>query len=400
MENKIAPDSRIPPPWSTSAIPPWSTATRPLSDIRELTEPSLTDVTKLKHQQTRRRSSIARSNSLTRKASLTHKNSISRKVSLSRRPSARGIDKSTIRPLIREQSTEIDAQDNCKAISPDSQTDQSSAYSLPLDNVPLGNSCLPGRKPTMHGRRNPSQLPPAAPHGEGYTIPNHGRAQSPIKALYNFAELSVSDLHRAPTRTFHRPNQTPNVDILDFPCHRHPRVSVTLHIAASLSVGGGTIEGHVKIMVEDIERIRHRRQLAIGRVSIDLLGVEEMSGARRHIFLNLATELIDADNPPPHTMVDSLKQISPLDPFWLLTPSFTSFPFALSLPLDVGPPPFHSKHAQIRYILCTTVLVRDQGKQYLVRTSEEISVLSVYDRKCEGDSSWLEANNKKQPKRP
>ena len=171
------------------------------------------------------------------------------------------------------------------------------------------------------------------------------------------------------------------MDILDFPCHRHPRVTVELHVAASLFVGGGTIEGHVRIVVEEIERIRHRRQLAIGRISVDLLGAEEMSGVKRHVFLNLATELIDSDNPPPHTMVESLKQISPLDPFWHLAPSMTNLPFALSLPLDVGPPPFHSKNARIRYILCTTVLVRDQGKQYLVRTSQEVSVLSVYDRK-------------------
>lgn len=57
-------------------------------------------------------------------------------------------------------------------------------------------------------------------------------------------------------------------------------------------------------------------------------------------------------------------------------------PFALSLPLDVGPPPFTAKHTRIRYIISATTLIRDQGKQYLVRSSQEIPVISVYDRKC------------------
>ncbi|TID24201.1 hypothetical protein E6O75_ATG02566 [Venturia nashicola] len=78
-------------------------------------------------------------------------------------------------------------------------------------------------------------------------------------------------------------------------------------------------------------------------------------------------------------MVESLKQLSPLDPFWMLAASNSSLPFLLSLPLDVGPPPFYSKHARIRYLLAVTLLVRDQGKQYLVRASQEVSVLSVYD---------------------
>lgn len=131
--------------------------------------------------------------------------------------------------------------------------------------------------------------------------------------------------------------------------------------------------------VEDIERVRHRRELAVGRISLDLLGVEELSGSKRAVFLNLACELIDSNNPPPHNMVDSLKQLSPIDPFWALAPSVSTLPFVLSLPLDVGPPPFNTKHARIRYVLAATMLIRDQGKQYLVRASQEVAVISVYD---------------------
>lgn len=70
-----------------------------------------------------------------------------------------------------------------------------------------------------------------------------------------------------------------------------------------------------------------------------------------------------SENPPPYNMVESQDQIS-LDPFWHLVPSVTNFPFILSLPLDVGPPPFQSKRARIRYVLCITPLIRGQGKQY------------------------------------
>ena len=172
----------------------------------------------------------------------------------------------------------------------------------------------------------------------------------------------------------------PSNELLEFPTHRHPRVEVGLDLSAGIFVGGGSIEGTVQINVDDAERIRHRRTLDIARISLDLLGLEEMSGNRRSVFLNLANELIDEDNPPPHNMVDSQEQISPHEPFWHLMPSITNLHFMMSLPLNVGPPPFQSKNARIRYLLCVSLLIRDQGKQYIVRTSSDIIVLSVYDR--------------------
>ncbi|KAJ4360831.1 uncharacterized protein N0V89_001398 [Didymosphaeria variabile] len=78
-------------------------------------------------------------------------------------------------------------------------------------------------------------------------------------------------------------------------------------------------------------------------------------------------------------MVDSQQQIGLDDPFWHLVPSITNLPFSMSLPLNVGPPPFQSKNARIRYVLCISLLIRDQGKQYIVRVSEDVTVLSVYD---------------------
>ena len=62
-------------------------------------------------------------------------------------------------------------------------------------------------------------------------------------------------------------------------------------------------------------------------------------------------------------------------------PSVTNLAFNLSLPLNVGPPPFQSRNARIRYVLYLSLLIRDQGRQYIVRISEDVTVLSVYDRK-------------------
>jgi hypothetical protein len=193
-----------------------------------------------------------------------------------------------------------------------------------------------------------------------------------------FDPISHDTHRRIPSRTFIR--EPLSTELIEFPTHRHPRIGLGLDLSAGIFVGGGSIEGTVSISVDDAERIRHKRTLDIARISIDLLGLEEMVGNRRSVFVNLATELIDEDNPPPQNMVDSQDQIDSNNPYWHLMPSITNMPFMMSLPLNVGPPPFQSKHARIRYLLCVSLLIRDQGKQVIVRTSEEITALSVYDR--------------------
>jgi hypothetical protein len=312
--------------------------------------------------------------SLRSNGSLSRQNSLSRKDSLSKKDSWKGSIKAGM-------PNNIDAEDH-QAIPLSEQTDQSSAYSVPLENIPPRVRSQAGRgleRTASVPRRQPS-VPAPAPRGLGYTIPNRGRSISPVKeAISRSDPMYYNLLRQQPSRTFSRTIE-PNYDILDFPKHQHPRISAELHVGASLFVGGGSVEGHVRIYIDHCERVRHRRQLALSRVSVDLLGVEEMSSSRRNVFLNLATELIDSGNPPPHNMVESLKQLSPIDPFWMLAPSTSNVPFLLSLPLDVGPPPFYSKHARIRYVLAVTLLIRDQGKQYLLRSSQEVSVLSVYDR--------------------
>jgi len=53
----------------------------------------------------------------------------------------------------------------------------------------------------------------------------------------------------------------------------------------------------------------------------------------------------------------------------------------LNLPVNMGPPPYHSKTARIRYILCTSLLIKIAGQPFQVRESQDISILSVHDRR-------------------
>ena len=271
----------------------------------------------------------------------------------------------------------------------------SSIYSIPPGSIPprsssktrarsasqsrlaLPTSSLVHPQPPIPSLNNAPTIPLPPLRGTGATIPQRGQSESPLRNLP--VAVPHDTYRRPPSRTFIR--EPLSAELLEYPSHRHPRVHLGLDLSASLFVGGSSIEGVVQINIDDAERVRHRRTLAIARISIDLLGLEEMSGNKRSVFLNLATELIDDENPPPPNMVDSQNQIGRGDPFWQLIPSITSLPFSMSLPLNVGPPPFQSKSARIRYVLCVSLLIRDQGKQYIVRISDDITVLSVYDRK-------------------
>lgn len=211
------------------------------------------------------------------------------------------------------------------------------------------------------------------------SIPNHGQSQSPVRlTAARFNPVAHDTNRRTPSKTFIR--QSLPKELLEHPAHRHPRIELGLDLSAGVFVGGGCIEGTVQIDIDDAERVRHRRTLDIAQISIDLLGIEETSGNRRAVFLSLATELIDRENPPPQNMVDTQELIGPENTFWHLVPSTTNLAFSLSLPLDVGPPPFYSKNARIRYLLYASLLIRDRSKRHLVRTSEDVTVLPVYDR--------------------
>ncbi|KAF2183141.1 hypothetical protein K469DRAFT_728199 [Zopfia rhizophila CBS 207.26] len=332
-----------------------------------LTEPSLVE---LVPQKLPSESTVARATSLSRKQTVASRH----------RPSIDG----------QRESNGIGSGDRGRTSRTPSPTtpaenSYSSIYSIPHGSVPprsfsrartrsasrprqppvMPPLSLTQRAPALPSLNPVPTIPTPPPRGSGNTIPRRGPSQPPPRQVAaRLDPVSHDTYRRIPSRTFIR--ELLSSELLELPTHRHPRATL------------GSIEGTVQIIVDDAERIRHRRALDIARISIDLFGIEEMVGNRRSAFLNLATELIDDDNPPPHNMVDSQEEISLDDSFWHLKPSVTNLPFIMSLPLNVGPP-FQSKNARIRYTLCVSLLIQGQGKRYVVRTSEDISVLSVYD---------------------
>jgi hypothetical protein len=238
------------------------------------------------------------------------------------------------------------------------------------------------RKPSIRSVRAEDSKPAFSTVNNGpkpnFVVTNHGASRSPVKDVSRRLNPVSSDVARKiPSKTYIR-SPAPT-DILDFPVYRHPRVTLELHTTAPLFVGGGSVEGHVKVTVDDNEKLKHRRSLGIAATTIDLVGFEEVAGHRHATFLALGTELTDMDHPPPSTMVEPDNPLLLGEKFWTLKPSISALPFMLSLPLDTGPPPFTSKQAKIRFLLCVTATIRDAGKRYRVRTSQDICVVPTYD---------------------
>lgn len=407
--------SQLDEPRGHSIASSWA-KTRPLSDIREVTESSFAD--------TLPRNILA--NNIPQSTSRTDM-TLKLSVASRRRPSndtrhgenvepdrKNSVDSNGIRSIYRGQSSRTPSPK-----SPGDNNSISSIYSVPPGNVPPRLSSRP-RAYSSSRTRQQQQIPPIqitqptatttldaiptmrlpTPKNSANIIPGYGQSQSPLRHVAARLDPISNDTNRRiPSRTFVREPKLK--ELVEFPSHRHPRIELGLDLSAGIFVGGGSIEGTVQINVDDAERIRHRRTLDIARISIDLLGTEEVSGNRRAVFLNLATELIDEENPPPQNMVDTQEPVGSEDLFWHLMPSMTNLAFSLSLPLNVGPPPFHSRNARIRYILGVSLLIRDQGKQYIVRTSEDVSVLSVYDRMgsagCQSTVAKLTTRQLKKP---
>ena len=351
-------------PQSSVPGPPLN-GPRPLSDIRELSEPSVID-------------NVVQSpaNTFHPKPGASRSNSLRRKKSVSRTGSAR-----TAQQIARPVHARSHSVDNGSS-SYSSTPEPPSFYTIPQSSVTRRSSSQKhAQGPVRAHARKPSiraAPPPPNPKFEGFTIPNRGQSRSPVKDARLRADAVKSDAgRRVPSRTVIR---TPHpADILEFPSYRHPRVKLELQVSAPLFVGGGSVEGQVKVVVDENERLRSRRSLGIGAISVDLLGFEDMPGGRKGTFLAVGTELIDTNHPPPSNMVQPANPLAPNEKFWMLSPSTSTLPFMISLPLDTGPPPFQSKNASIRFLLCATALVSDAGKHYRVRVSQDVCVLPTYD---------------------
>ncbi|KAM3415566.1 hypothetical protein BST61_g9087 [Cercospora zeina] len=364
----VAPTDIVPAPASTThAAPnpaPWSSLIpRPLSDIRELSEPSIIDHAMVRcPPQPRRKASEAAS----AKRSVSIKRSRSLQTAVAAPSKASPPDPATQPPEGGSSSYS-------------STPEQASLFGIPPSSIPRRSSSFQRQGPTGHSRK-PSLRTLSAPCSDRqqlFLVPNHGPSESPVKQAGLRLDPMTSDAaRRIPSRTQIR--APPPLEILDFPQHKHPRVKLELQVSAPVSVGGGSVEGFVKITVDDNEQFRGRRPLAIGGLAVDLLGIEQISNNRKATFLALGTELIDKKHPPPAKMVQSAV-LSAEEKFWSLLPSTSALPFMISLPLDTGPPPFQSKHASIRFMLAVTAVIRETGKHYRVRTSHDVHILPTYD---------------------
>ncbi|KAL9114888.1 MAG: hypothetical protein Q9227_001131 [Pyrenula ochraceoflavens] len=255
-----------------------------------------------------------------------------------------------------------------------------SVRSLPIRNVPERRSSATAlHHGTQSAVKDYSSKQSGTRASTSNIVPCRGRSISPLRKILDRDPVSSITIRRPPSKTLVR--TVPPLEILNTPTSCHPRVDMSVILPASLFVGGGTVEGHIKLDV-DTAPLRKTRPvpLFISRLSVDLVGVEETADGRRWAFLSLASEMIDADHPPPFDLVESL---SPLpDTSWPLKPSSVKLPFCLNLPLNVGPPPYNSKQVRIRYVLAATAIIisaGETGKANVVRHSYPIQLLTVHD---------------------
>lgn len=361
--NKLAGRLAPSPSWSAAGDEAQVNALRPLSDIREITEPSLMDSVMKRSAGHNAHPPLPLN--VTRQSSLKRANSVKRYNTVK-----------IVEPRSRSTSRKEEEDHDSSNTSSAEQRECSSIYSISPSSVPIRASSHT-KEPT---RSNEFRLNPSPQQEPGSTVPDRGQSHSPVKQAQARLDPVSSDASRAvPTKTFAR--SPCSVDIVENPTQRHSRVRTELQIIAPVFVGGGSVEGYVRVYIDDADRGRQRRDLELTRIAVDLLGVEELVAAnRKNVFLSLATELLDGHHPPPGKMVKSTMPRTMTEPSWTLVPSFSMVPFRVSLPLDTGPPPFQSKNAKIKYLLCATLVILDSGRSYSVRCSQELAVLPTYDR--------------------
>jgi hypothetical protein len=171
------------------------------------------------------------------------------------------------------------------------------------------------------------------------------------------------------------------MELLDKPSIKHERVEMGVHLPSPLFVGGGTVEGNLSLTVDDAILVTRKKMkpISISRLSVDIIGIEEVNDGRRWAFLALGTELFDEHHPPPSALIDGRTPKYRSELGWTLKPGAATIPFCINLPLNLGPPPYSSKQASIRYVLCPTAYLGVGGKRVVVRHSSNIQMLTVYD---------------------
>lgn len=151
-------------------------------------------------------------------------------------------------------------------------------------------------------------------------------------------------------------------DILDLPKLNHTRLQLDVCLSAPLFVGGATIEGNVHVRfdpgVPDSKR-PNLPSLKVHGISATLIGVERHKN-RRDIFKALTTKIIHVPDLP--LIENAIK------------------PFAIDLPLHMGPPPYKSKKVGIYYLLSMLIEFRIEDQTNWLRQNREVNVLTVHNR--------------------
>ncbi|QIW95454.1 hypothetical protein AMS68_000972 [Peltaster fructicola] len=267
---------------ATSNPSQWaSLSQRPLSDIRELTEPSLPEMPALH---------IPLSN---RRQQELHQN-IAKAL-----PNRSRSTRST-----REQDAIYTAARYTHDDPSSSASSDSPACAVPASSVPQRSSSRAQTRSARSKSQNVSRRPSARARTT---------QSSPTKISVAHAKHGIAQIPMPATRA----RVPASLDVADCPTIRHPRVKLEMHTSAPLHVGGGCVQGYIKMTVAGHDR-----------------------------YLRSATSTV---------------------------------PFTIRLPLDTGPPPFESKLARITFLLSATLTIVDQHKYYRVRTSQSICILPVCD---------------------
>ncbi|ETN38117.1 uncharacterized protein HMPREF1541_07741 [Cyphellophora europaea CBS 101466] len=173
----------------------------------------------------------------------------------------------------------------------------------------------------------------------------------------------------------------PPMDLLDKANVKSDRLELGVYLPSPLFVGGGTVEGHISLTVDDAILVSRKRlkPVSISRLSVDIIGVEEINDGRRWAFLALGIDLFSEDHPPPNSLIDSRSPKYKSELGWVMKPASATVPFCINLPLNLGPPPYTSKQACIRYVVCPTAQIAVGDKHMIVRQSWNIQMLTVHD---------------------
>ena len=257
-----------------------------------------------------------------------------------------------------------------------------SAMSLPLREVPQRRSSASifAQSRQESGKASFQELPkwqlPSAGR-RSKSVSLRGRSDSPVRQALNKSTQSSEAMRPSPSRTFIR--TTPPLDVLDKGSVRNDRLKLSVHLPSPLFVGGGTIEGHIKLEVHEDTKKGKMKPMSISRLSLDVIGVEEVNDGGRWVFLSLGAELFDKCHPPPPALVkaEAIRHESEFS--WKLKPASAVIPFCINLPLNLGPPPYLSRQASIRYILSPTAHFKVAEKRTLVRQTWNIQMLTVHD---------------------